>query len=321
MPSPLNLRFACLIGFFIASIAAAQPYPSRPLRLIIPFPPGGSNDVVGRVIGAQLGDRLGHMVIIDNRGGAGGTIGINAAGKSPADGYTLLLVSVGYPVSIALGKMPLESMRWFTPVASLGTGPSLLVVPAAMPVQSVQELIALAKRKPGELNAGSAGPGSFQHLATELFRLQSGIDIVIVQYKGGGPALTDVIAGQVQMNVGSVIQNLPHVRSGKLKALGIGGARRIPALPDVPTFAEEGLPGAEANNWWGFVAPSGTPVPVMQRLQQEIAAILDAPETQKRFELEGAEVLRMSPAQFSDFMAAETAKWTRVVKDAGIKAE
>jgi tripartite-type tricarboxylate transporter receptor subunit TctC len=188
-------------------------------------------------------------------------------------------------------------------------------------VQSLQELVALAKRKPGELNAGSAGPGSFQHLATELFRLQSGIDIVIIQYKGGGPALTDVIAGQVQMNVGSVVQNLPHVRSGKLKALGVGGAKRIPALPEVPTFAEAGVTGAEANNWWGLVAPVGTPVPVLGRLQQEIATILDAADTRKRFELEGAEVMQMTPAQFSELIAAETAKWTRVVKQAGIKAE
>jgi tripartite-type tricarboxylate transporter receptor subunit TctC len=321
MPSPLQRGLALLIGCLLAAIAAAQPYPDRPVRLIIPFPPGGSNDVVGRVIGVQLGERLGQPVIIDNRGGAGGTIGMNAGAKAPADGYTLLLVSVAYPVSIALGRMPRDSIQSFAPVAALGTGPSLLVVPAALPVQSVQELIALAKRKPGALNAGSAGPGSFQHLATELFRLQSGIDIVIVQYKGGGPALTDVLAGQVQMNVGSVIQNLPHVRSGKLKALGLGGPSRIPALPEVPTFAEAGLAGAEASNWWGIVAPAGTPAPVMGRLQKEIFAILDSADTKKRFELEGAEVLRITPLEFGQLMAAETAKWSRVVNDAGIKAE
>jgi tripartite-type tricarboxylate transporter receptor subunit TctC len=291
------------------------------VRLIIPFPPGGSNDVVGRVIATQLSERLGQTVLVDNRGGAGGTIGINAAAKSAADGYTLLLISVGYPLSIALGWMPPESLQWFVPVASLGTGPSLLVVPAALPVKSLQELVALARSRPGALNAASAGAGSFQHLATELFRLQAGIDIVIVQYKGGGPALTDVIAGQVQMNVGSVVQNLPHVRSGRLRALGIGGATRISVLPDVPTFAEAGVQGAEANNWWGIVAPAGTPAPVINRLRQEIAAILDAADTRKRFELEGAEVLRMSPARFGELIDAETAKWTRVVKDAKIKAE
>lgn len=316
------IRFLVASLLFAAAAAAqGQAYPNRPVRLIIPFPPGGSNDVVGRVIAVQLGERLGHPVIVDNRGGAGGTIGMNAGAKAPADGYTLLLVSVAYPVSIALGRMPQDSMQWFAPVAALGTGPSILVVPAALPVQSVRDLIALAKRKPGALNAGSAGPGSFQHLATELFRLQSGIDIVIVQYKGGGPALTDTIAGQVQMNVGSVIQNLPHVRSGKLKALGLGGAKRIPALPDVPTFAEAGLTGAEASNWWGIVAPAGTPAPVLTRLQKEVFAILDSADTKRRFELEGAEVLQMTPQEFGQHVAAETAKWTRVVKDAGIKAE
>jgi tripartite-type tricarboxylate transporter receptor subunit TctC len=312
---------AAIPALLLALAAAAQSYPDKPVRLIVPFPPGGSNDVVARVIGAQLSERLGQTVLIDNRGGAGGTLGINAAAKSAPDGYTLLLASVGYPLSIALGWMPRESMQWFVPVASVGTGPSVLVVPAALPVQSLRELIELARRKPGALNAGAAGPGSFQHLATELFRLRTGIDIVIIQYKGGGPALTDTIAGQVQMNVGSVVQNLPHVRSGKLKALGIGGGKRIAAMPEVPTFAEAGVVGAEANNWWGILAPVGTPAPVLARLQQEIAVILDGAETRKRFELEGAEVLRMSPAQFGDLLAAETMKWTQVVKQAGMKAE
>ena len=316
----MRLILGCLIA--LASVLAhAQAYPAKPVRLIIPFPPGGSNDVVGRVIAAQLSDRLGQTVLVDNRGGGGGTIGINAAAKSPADGYTLLMISVGYPVSIALRAMPEESLQWFVPVSAIGSGPSLLVVPNALPVNSVQELIALAKSRPGALNAGAAGAGSFQHLATELFRLQAGIDIVIVQYKGGGPALTDTIAAQVHMNVGSVIQNLPHVRSGKLRALGIGGHSRIAALPDVPTFAEAGLTGAEATNWWGIVAPIGTPTAALKRLEAEMSAILDSPETQKRFQLEGSEVLRMTPQQFSQHVAAETAKWTRVVKAAGIKAE
>ena len=310
-----------IVCILLALPAAAQDYPTRPVRLLIPFPPGGSNDVVGRVIAAQLSERLGQSVVVENRGGGGGTLGINAAAKSAADGYTLLLVSVGYPMSIALGAMPHESLQWFTPVASVGTGPSILVVPASLPARSLQELVALAKAKPGALNAGSAGPGSFQHLATELFRLQAGIDIVIVQYKGGGPALTDTIAGVVQMNVGSVIQNLPHVRSGKLRALGIGGTKRIAAMPEVPTFAESGLAGAEASNWWGIVVPAGTPAPVVERLRREILTLLDSADTRKRFELEGAEVLRTTQDEFTRLIATETDKWTRVVKQAGIKAQ
>jgi tripartite-type tricarboxylate transporter receptor subunit TctC len=314
-------RIFLLAAILFTTGAAAQTYPERPVKLVIPFPPGGSNDVVGRVIAAQLSERLRQSIVVENRGGGGGTLGINVAAKSAADGYTLLLVSVGYPMSIALGQMPRESIQWFTPVATVGTGPSVLVVPASLPARSLQELIALAKSKPGALNAGSAGPGSFQHLATELFRLRAGIDIVIVQYKGGGPALTDTIAGVVQMNVGSVIQNLPHVRSGKLKALGIGGGKRIAAAPEIPTFAEAGLPGAEASNWWGIVAPAGTPAPIVERLRQEVAALLDSPETRKRFELEGADVMRTSQAEFAQLIASETDKWTHVVKQAGIRVE
>jgi tripartite-type tricarboxylate transporter receptor subunit TctC len=304
-----------------AALAYAQSYPAKPVRLIIPFPPGGSNDVVGRAVAQSLGERLGQSIVVDNRGGAGGTIGINAAAKSPADGYTLLLVSVGFPVSIALQQLPLEALRWFDPLAAIGTGPSLLVVPASLPVKSIQELIALAKRKPGALNAAAAGVGSFQHLATELFRLEAGIDIVIVQYKGGGPALTDTIAGQVQMNVGSAVQNVPQVRSGKLRALGVGGANRLAALPEVPTFAESGLPGATAANWWGIVAPAGVAPEVAQRIGDEIGRVVDSPEIRTRFEREGAEPLHMTPQQFAAHMAAETQKWSRVVREAGIKAE
>jgi tripartite-type tricarboxylate transporter receptor subunit TctC len=316
----MRYLLALLLAFFSA-LAVAQAYPAKPVRLIIPFPPGGSNDVVGRALAQPLGERLGQPIVVDNRGGAGGTIGISAAAKSPADGYTLLLVSVGFPVSIALRQLPEESLRWFDPVATIGTGPSLLVVPTSLPVKSTKELIALAKQKPGTLNAAAAGVGSFQHLATELFRLEAGIDIVIVQYKGGGPALTDTIAGQVQMNVGSAVQNVPHVRSGKLRALGVGGPNRLAALADVPTFAEAGLPGATAANWWGIVAPAGTPAEVAKRVGEGVAAVVESDEMRTRFEREGAEPLRMTPAQFAAHIAAETKKWTRVVRDAGIKAQ
>ena len=302
-------------------LAHAQAYPARPIRLIIPFPPGGSNDVVGRAVAQQLGERLGQSIVVDNRGGAGGTIGVNAAAKSPPDGYTLLMVSVGFPVSIALRQLPEEALRWFEPVGTIGTGPSLLVVPTSLPVKSTQELIALAKAKPGALNAAAAGVGSFQHLATELFRLEAGIDIVIVQYKGGGPALTDTIAGQVQMNVGSAVQNVPQVRAGKLRALGVGGTNRLAALPEVPTFAEAGLPGATAANWWGLVAPAGTPAQATKQVGDALAAVVDSPEMRTRFEREGAEPLHLGPREFSAHIAAETAKWTRVVRDAGIKAQ
>ncbi|HEY5897442.1 MAG TPA: tripartite tricarboxylate transporter substrate binding protein [Burkholderiales bacterium] len=316
----MRLLFAILLTA-AAALAHAQAYPTKPVRMIIPFPPGGSNDVVGRSISNQLAERLGQGVVIDNRGGAGGAIGIDAAAKAPADGYTLLLISVSLPMNIGLGRIPQDALKAFAPVSMLGTGPAVLCVPAASPASSLGELIALAKRKPGELNAAAAGIGSFQHLATELFRLQAGIDFVIVQYKGGGPALTDLLAGQVQMNLGSLIQMLPHIRSGKLKALGVGGAKRSSALPDVPTLSEAGVPGYEADNWWGILAPAGTPPAVLGRLQHDIDAVLESPEMRKRFQAEGGDVLRMTPAAFGDFIGAETAKWTRVVKQAGIKPE
>ena len=313
-----------LLAFLLSalcSLAGAQAYPTKPVRLIIPFPPGGSNDVVGRAMGQQLGERLGQSVVIDNRGGAGGIIGTNEAAKSPPDGYTLLLISTAFPTSIAFNRLPQDAMKSFAPVAMLGSGPALLVVPAASPANSVRDLLNLLKQKPGELNAAAAGIGSFQHMATELLRLQSKTDFVIVQYKGGGPALTDVIAGQVQMNLGSLVQMMPHVRSGKLKALGVSSAKRVAALPDVPTIAEAGVPGFEVSNWWGILAPAGTPTGIVDRLQRELSSILDSPETRKRFELEGAEVLRMSPPEFATFVTRETEKWTRVVKEAGIKPE
>jgi tripartite-type tricarboxylate transporter receptor subunit TctC len=310
-----------LLLALVSGVALAQSYPSKPVRLIIPFPPGGSNDVVGRAIGQQLGERLGHSVVIDNRGGAGGIIGTNEAAKAPPDGYTLLLISVAFPTSIAFNRLPQDMMKSFDPVAMLGSGPALLVVPASSPATSVGELLNLLRQKPGALNAAAAGIGSFQHMATELFRLQSKTDFVIVQYKGGGPALTDTIAGQVQFNLGSLVQMVPHVRSGKLKALGVSGARRNAAMPDVPTIAEAGVPGYEVSNWWGILSPAGTPQPVLDRLYKEINVILDSPETRKRFELEGAEVIRMKPAEITVFVAKETEQWTRVVKEAGIKPE
>ena len=306
----------------LASVAAAQGYPTRPVRLIIPFPPGGSNDIVGRMIAAQLGERLGQQVVVDNRGGAGGTIGTELAAKSQADGYTLLLISTAYAFNTSIyKKLPYDPAKSFVPVALLGSGPGVLVVNPALPVNSVADLIALAKERPGKLNNSSAGIGSFQHLASELFRIQAGIQWLHVPYKGGGPAMTDLMGGQADASVGSLIQMLPHIRSGKLKALGTTGAKRSTVLPDVPTVAEAGVSGYEATNWWGFLAPAGTPPAIVERLHQEVAAVQASAETKRRFDTEGAEALQMSPAEFGAFIAAETAKWARVVKEAGISAE
>ncbi len=306
-----------------ARFAAAQSekYPSKPVRLIIPFPPGGSNDIVGRMIGAQLGERLGAQVVVDNRGGAGGIIGTEIAAKAQPDGHTLLIISVAYAFNPSLYKLPYDPVKAFAPVAMLGTGPNVLAVFPGLPVNSVKDLIALAKAKPGQLNYVSAGVGTFQHLSTELFRILAGIEIVTVHFKGGGPATIDVIAGHTQISMGSLIQTLTHIRSGRLRALGTGGAKRTAVLPEVPTIAEAGVPGYEANNWWGIYATAGTPPAIVKRLHQELSVILTSAETQKRFASEGAETVQMAPAEFGKFVVAETAKWARVVKEAGIRAE
>jgi len=247
------IAFASLLAFaaaaLIAAPAAAEAWPAKTVRLIIPFPPGGSNDIVGRIIAAQLSERLGQQVLSDNRGGAGGLIGTEMAAKSPPDGYTLLLISVAYAFNPAIYKLPYDSATAFAPVAMLGSGPVVLAVTAGLPVNSLKDLLALAKQKPGKLYYASAGVGSFQHLASALFKLQSGADIVHVPFRGGGPALVDVIAGNTQIALGSVIQMLPQIRSGRLKPLGVGSAKRIAAMPEVPTIAEAGVPGYEATNW------------------------------------------------------------------------
>lgn len=322
----LRYPTAVLLSFLLLDVSAARAadpdsYPARAVRLIIPFPPGGSNDVVGRVLAIQLGERLGKPVVVDNRSGAGGVIGSELAARSEPDGHTLLFVSSAFSAGASLYKLPYDPIKSFVPVAIIAAGPNVLVVNNAVPVNSVRELIALAKAKPGHLNLASAGVGSFQHLGSELFTSMAGVNIVTVQYKGGGPAMMDVIAGNAQVMLGSLVQTLQQIRAGKLRALGVGGLKRSPTIPDVPTISEAGVPGYEAINWWGIVAPAGTPRTVVTRLHREITTIQQSPEMQKRFQAEAVEAVQMDPAEFGRYIEAEIVKWGRVVKQAGIKAE
>jgi tripartite-type tricarboxylate transporter receptor subunit TctC len=304
----------------IVPAAQAQTYPARPIRMIVPFPPGGSNDIVARVIGQQLTERLGKPVVIDNRGGAGGLIGTETAIHAQPDGYTLLIISAAYSYNPSVYKLPYDPIKAIVPITLIGSGPTSLVVNPGVPVNSVRDLIALAKAKPGQLNYASAGIGSFIHLSTELFRIMAGINIVHVPFKGGGPAILDVLSGQTQITMGTLIQNIPHIRSGRLKLLGVGSSKRAAILPDAPTIAEAGVPGYEASNWWGIIAPAGTPTAIVKKLHAEIAAILTTPATRKWFASEGAEIFNLASEQFGKHIVAETAKWGRVVKEAGIKA-
>src|SRR3954469_22998313 len=277
---------AALAVLALASAARPQSYPTKPARLIIPCRPGGSKDVVGRMIAFQLSERLGRQVVAENQGGAGGIIGTEQVARSTPDGHTLLLISVAHAFGASMYKLPYDPIGAFAPITILGTGPVVLCVNPKLPVKDLRELIALAKAKPGELNYATAGVGSFQHLSSALFKLQSGLDIVHIPFKGGGPAMMDVVAGNTQITIGSLIQMLPQIKSGRLKALGVGSAKRVPALPDIPTISEAGVPGYEATNWWGIVAPAGTPKPVIERLHSELVAILKTSETKKRFESE-----------------------------------
>ena len=315
------LNFVVFVLVFFTSVSFSQTYPSKPLRLIIPFPPGGSNDIVGRMAAHQLGERLGQQVVVDNRGGAGGTIGSEVASKAAPDGYTLLLVSVAHAFNPAVyKKLPYDPEKAFAPVGIIGSGPVALAVHPSLPVNSVQELIALVRAKPGQLNYATAGIGSFQHLASELFKLQAQLNMVHIPYKGGGPSMMDVIAGQAHLTMASLIQVLPHAKSGKLKVLGTSGTKRSAVLPEVPTIAEA-LPGYDATNWWGIVAPAATPAAILDRLGLELSVVVSSSETRKRLETEGAEILRMTGAEFGRFISSEMSKWGKVVKEAGITAE
>jgi tripartite-type tricarboxylate transporter receptor subunit TctC len=321
---PTLLSRCITAGMLLAALVAgafAQDYPNRPVRLIVPFPPGGSNDVVGRLVAMQLSTQLGQQVFVDNRGGAGGVIGTEACATATPDGYTLCIVSIAHAVNPALHKLNYDPIKSFTPISIFATGPNVLAINPTLPVNSVKELVALAKQKPGELNYASAGVGSFQHLGGELFKLTAGVNIVHVPYKGGGPAMQDVISGHVKIMFSSLIQTTPFIKSGQLKALGTGGAKRTAVLPDVPTISEAGVPGYVADNWWGLAAPAGLPEPLVEKLYAASQAALKSPELSAAFEREGAAPVTMTTAEFGEYIKGEIAKWGQVVKEGNIQAQ
>ena len=322
-------RFKTLAALFALALLPVMPsagyasdaYPTKPVRLIIPFPPGGSNDIIGRMIAAKLSDRLGKQVVADNRGGAGGVVGTEMAAKSAPDGHTLLIIAAGHAINPALYKLPYDHDRSFVPIAKMGSGPNVLTVFPGLPVNSVKELVLLAKKQPGKLVCASSGIGSFNHLGGELFKMVAGIDFKIVQFKGGGPAMVDTMGGHSQISLCTLTQSLPQIKSGKLKVLGVGGRKRSPLLPDVPTIAEAGVAGYEATNWWGMLAPAGTPKAVVERLQKELSAIMSSEDTKKMFADQGADAEMMGSDEFGKFIAAETEKWGKVVRESNIKVE
>ena len=323
---PVRIQSLCrvflpLIALAFATAAAAQSYPTRSIKMLIPFPPGGSNDVAGRILAAALSDKLGQQVFVENRSGAGGVIGTEVASKAQPDGYTVLVVSSAFPVSSALYKLNYDPEKAFTPVARFGQGAGVLTVNPKVPAHSVKELIALSESKPEQLNFCSAGIGSFEHLAEALFMLKSHAKMTIVQYKGGGPALTDLLGGHVQAQIGSLIQTTPHIKAGELRALGVTGSHRVAAIPDVPTIAEAGVPGYDATNWWGIVVPAGTPQPIVDKLHDAVNAVAGTPDMKAKLEKLGAEPAPMSMAEFKTFIADQTKLWTNVVQEAHIHVQ
>jgi tripartite-type tricarboxylate transporter receptor subunit TctC len=309
-----------LVSGALVSAARATDYPERPLRLVIPFPAGGSNDVVGRLAAGHLGDRLGRQLVVDNRSGAGGAIGTDAVAKSPPDGYTLLLVSMAHTVNPWLYRLS-HGPGDFAPVALIAQGENVLVVHPSVPATSVMELIALAKDQPGVLDYASAGVGTFQHLGGEMFKLMAGVDMVHVPFRGGGPSMLSVIGGHTKVSFPSLAQSVPAIRSGQLRALGTGGRVRTEVLPEVPTIAEAGVPGYDATNWWGIVAPAATPAAIVERLHGEINALLRSPQVARALASEGATPAAMTSAAFGEFMARETEKWGRVVERGGLRMQ
>jgi tripartite-type tricarboxylate transporter receptor subunit TctC len=313
-----NVIASLLVLTVTLQAAPAQEYPTKPIRLIIPFPPGGSNDIVGRLIATGLGQRFGKQVVVDNRTGASGIVATEMVANSPPDGYTLLFISLAFASNPAFHKLRYDPIKSFTPVAFIGQVPGILLIHPSVPVNSVKELIEYAKQHPGKLNFAHAGAGSFMHLSAALFLHSSKTDMVLVPFKGGGPAMIDIIGGHTQLAVGSVLAAMPHLKSGKLKTLGVGSTKRVNSLPDVPTIDESGLPGYQSANWWGIIAPAGTPAHIVEQLHKTIGEVQSAPELQAQLANEGAEIIKMSTADFGKFIESELAKWGKVVQESGI---
>ncbi len=315
-----------ILGVLLCALAPgafAQAFPNHAIRLVVPFPAGGTTDILARDVAKQLTETLGQAVVVDNRPGAGGNIGADIVAKAAPDGYTLLMGTVGtHAINPSLyAKMPYDHVKDFTPVVLVAGVPNVLVVNPSVPVNTVADLIKLAKAKPGSINFASSGSGTSIHLSGELFKTMAGVDMTHVPYKGSSPALTDLMGGQVQIMFDNLPSSLPLIKSGKLRAVAVTSLKRAPALPDVPTIAESGLPGFEASSWFGILAPAGTPAPIVARLNAEVNKWLQSPQAKQQLLTQGAEPAGGPPETFVAHIRAETEKWAKVVKASGAKAD
>ncbi len=315
---------AILASIFIAMATgvSAQNYPDRPIRFIVPFAPGGTNDIVARLSGAKLAEKLNQSVVVDNRGGANAAIGTEMAARAQPDGYTLLMVNINFAINPAMmGKLPYDALRDFAPISLLATSPTVLVVHPSLPVTSVAELVAYVKANAGKVNYSTSGSGSSTHIPMELLISLTGMQMMPIHYKGGGPALLDPLAGRVALGFTTILSVQQHLKSNRLRALAVSSARRSPALPNVPTIAESGVPGYEFVGWWGVVAPAKTPAPIIGRLNAEFVKVQREPYMKEHLGQEGAEPRTASPEEFARFLRDETAKWTKVARANNLRPE
>ncbi len=320
MPS-IRVMFT-LLALCAALPVAAQNYPAKTIRLVSPFPPGGSVDVVGRILAAKLTENLGQQVIVDNRSGASGIVGTEIVAKAPPDGYTLLINTLPLVTNqFLMARVPYDPIRDFDPISMVTSSPSLVTVHPSVPVRSIKELIAFARSRPGQLNYSAAGVGTNPHIAGELFNLLAGVNMVAVQFKGGGPADIAAIGGEVAATFGNISQQVTYVKSGRLRALAVTSAKRSSALPDLPTVVEAGVPGYEFLTWHGVLAPKGTPAPIVNLLSEQLKKILTAPGETKLWEERGLDVIASSPAEFAARLTDEQKKWGDVIRKRGIKPE
>ncbi|MBI2294350.1 MAG: tripartite tricarboxylate transporter substrate binding protein [Betaproteobacteria bacterium] len=314
---------AALLSVCSAQAAGpGQPYPNRPMRLVVPFAPGGTVDIIGRIVAAKLSERLGQPIVVDNRGGANSMIGSEIVARASPDGHTLLIVAAGFAVNPSLQRnMPYDTERDLAPIGLLGNSFYVMVIHAGIPANTVSEFIAWAKSRPGQVNYASTGLGSPPHLAAELFKISAGVDMTHIPYKGGGALMPDLLAGRIATFFGTMATVAPHVHSGKLRALAVSTAKRATTAPELPTFIESGLAGYEVAGWYGLLAPGKTPRAIVNRLDTELRAVLDEADSKERFLKHGMEVEHKSAAAFAALIRSEIAKWQKVVRRAGIKPE
>lgn len=314
MRSVMWIGTLCLIA--LTTAAAAQSYPSRPIRFIVPFPPGGGNDIVGRIVAAKLSEGLGQQVVVDNRGGAGGTIGTDILAKAPPDGHTMLVNNISLAVNHTLfKKLPYDTLKDLGPVSLIGRQPNIVVVHPGVPAKSVRELLDLARAKP--VNYGSGGIGTASHLSTEMLKLMTKVDMTHVPYKGLGPALVDLVGGRLEVIISTMASALPQLKAGKLRPLAVTTAKRSSFFPEVPTLDEAGVKGYEFSTWYGLLVPAATPKPIVDRINAETRKALESPAVREQFVKQGLEPVSSTPAEFAAYLRSEVAKWSKVVKASG----